>query len=182
MNCGAGCRYPFATDHGGNDGSSAVYTTNSSESYGRTDRGRLHSPDSGGNFLKPEELGKVVVSCVAVLVLTSCGMLSTWHRFCVLRPPVPKCPPAQSLLSPLTGRSQFFRISRICGLFQLGKVQNFPASFSSSELSAGVRKVFGGPPVYLAGAKDQSVSSTNGRGSCRTRTSFKLHFSVAPTL
>ena len=35
---------------------------------------------------KPEVLGKVVVSCVAVLVLASC----------VLRPPVPKCPPAQS--------------------------------------------------------------------------------------
>ena len=132
-NCGAGCRNPFATDHGGNDGSSAVYTRNSSESYGRPDRGRLHSPDSGGNFPNPEVLGKVVVSCVAVLVLTSCGMLSTWHRFCVLKPPVPKCPPALSLLSPLTGRSQFFRIF---GLFQLGKVQNFPASISSSELSA----------------------------------------------
>ena len=53
----------------------------------------------GGAFVwkgsKPEVLGKVVVSCVAVLVLTSCGKLSTWHRFCVLRPPVPKCPPAQ---------------------------------------------------------------------------------------
>ena len=38
----------------------------------------------------------IVVSCVAVLVLTSGGMLSTWHRLCVLRPSVPKCPPAQS--------------------------------------------------------------------------------------
>ena len=47
----------------------------------RTDRQRLHSPDSGGNFPKPEVLGKVVVSCVAKLVLTSCGMHSTWHRF-----------------------------------------------------------------------------------------------------
>ena len=59
------------------------------------------------------------------------------------------------------------------------------AHSSSSELSAhqmGVRRVFGGPPFYLAGAKDQSVSSTNGRSSCRTRTSFKLHFAVAPTL
>ena len=35
-------------------------------------------------------LGKVVVSCVAVLVLASCGMFSTWHRLCVLRPPVPR--------------------------------------------------------------------------------------------
>ena len=42
-NCGAGCRYPFATDHGGN----AVFFP---ESYGRTDRGYLHSPDSRGNF------------------------------------------------------------------------------------------------------------------------------------
>ena len=32
--------------------------------------------------LKPEELGKVVVSCVAVLVVASCGMHTTWHRFC----------------------------------------------------------------------------------------------------
>ena len=75
--------------------------------------------------------------------------------------------------------------SPIFGFFQLGKVQNFPASFSSSELSAhqmGVRRVFGGPPFYLAGAKDQSVSSSNGRSSCRTRTFIKLHFPVAPTL
>ena len=36
-------------------------------------------------------VGTVVVSCVAVLVLTSCGILSTWYRLCVLRPPVPKC-------------------------------------------------------------------------------------------
>ena len=49
-NCGADCRYPFATDLGGDDGSSAVCTTHASESYGRTDRGRLLSPDSGGNF------------------------------------------------------------------------------------------------------------------------------------
>ena len=31
-------------------------------------------------------VGNVVVSCVAVLVLTSSGMFSTWHRLCVLRP------------------------------------------------------------------------------------------------
>ena len=33
-------------------------------------------------------------------------------------------------------RFRFFRISRIFGFFQLGKVQNFPASRSSSELSS----------------------------------------------
>ena len=70
--------------------SERIVNGRTSESYGRTDRGRLHSPDSGGNFPKPEVLGKVVVSCVAMLVLTSCGMHSTWHRFCVLMPPVPK--------------------------------------------------------------------------------------------
>ena len=43
-NCGADCRYLFATDHGGNDGSSADFSTNASESYGGTDRRRLHSP------------------------------------------------------------------------------------------------------------------------------------------
>ena len=45
---------------------------------------------------KPEVLGKVVVSCVAVVVLATCGMRTTWQSFCVLRTPVPKCPPAQS--------------------------------------------------------------------------------------
>ena len=40
---------------------------------------------------KPEVLGKVVVSCILVLVLASCGMHSTWHRLCVLRSPVPNC-------------------------------------------------------------------------------------------
>ena len=40
------CGYPFATDHEGNDGSSADYTTGvRAESYGGTDRGRLHSPE-----------------------------------------------------------------------------------------------------------------------------------------
>ena len=34
-------------------------------------------------------LAKAVVSCVAVLVLASCGMHTTWHRFRVLRTPVP---------------------------------------------------------------------------------------------
>ena len=59
----------------------------------------------------------VVVSCVAVLVLTSCGILSTWHRFCVLRPSVPKCPPASVVtgsinlsLAVFSGFSGFFWI------------------------------------------------------------------------
>ena len=42
-----------------------------------------------------EVLGNVVVSCVAVVVLASCGMHSTWHRFCVLGHPFPS-PLAQS--------------------------------------------------------------------------------------
>ena len=70
----------------------------------------------------------------------------------------------------------------------------------------GVRRVFRGLPFYLAWAKDQSVlvkwvseecsevPVLPDRGdrpigllvqwseSCRTRTSFKLHFFVAPTL
>ena len=46
----------------------------------------------------------------------------------------------------------------------------------------GVGRVFGGPPFFLAGAKDQSISSSNDGRSSRTRTSFKLHFFVAPTL
>ena len=36
----------------------------------------------------------------------SCGMHCTWHRFCVLRPPVPMCPPAQSL--PIVADFSFF--------------------------------------------------------------------------
>ena len=47
-------------------------STYAAESYGRTDRGRLHSPDSGGTS-----------------ELASFGIHSTWHRFFVLRPPVP---------------------------------------------------------------------------------------------
>ena len=34
---------------------------------------------------KPEEPGKVAVSCVALLVLAPCGMHTTWFRFCVFR-------------------------------------------------------------------------------------------------
>ena len=53
---------------------------------------------------KPEVLGKVVVSCVAMLVWASCGMHATWHTLCV---PVPKYPCAQSKLSP-------FVVWRVC--------------------------------------------------------------------
>ena len=41
-------------------------------------------------------LAKLVVSCVALVVLATCGMHTNWHRFYVLRTPVPMCPPAQS--------------------------------------------------------------------------------------
>ena len=37
-----------------------------------------------------------VVFCVAVLVFASGSMHTTWHRFYVLKTPVPKCPHAQS--------------------------------------------------------------------------------------
>ena len=40
-----------------------------------------------------------VVSCVAVLVLTSCGALNAWRSFRVLRPHVVAFPPAQLQLS-----------------------------------------------------------------------------------
>ena len=173
-NFGAGCRYPFAT---------------------RQNRTVEQIVDV--SILQIQE---------ETSEFASFGMHSTWHRFCVLTTPVPKCfilssssshPHACNAVGTSDGviplsrncvRSQFFRffpIPRFFGFFQLGKVQKLPASRSPSELSAhqmGVRKVFGGHPFYLAGAKDQSVSSTNGRSSCRTRTSFKLHFSVAPTL
>ena len=46
--CGADCEYPFATDHGGDDGSCADYSTGvRAESYGGTDRRCLHSSGSG---------------------------------------------------------------------------------------------------------------------------------------
>ena len=58
--------------------------------------------------------------------------LVTASDFCVLRPSVPKCPPAQS--QPTVAEISLFRVfSDFFELFQLGKVQNFPASFSSSE-------------------------------------------------
>ena len=43
---------------------------------------------------------QIVVSCVTVLVLVSCGIYSTLQRLCGLRPPVSKSHPAQSRLSP----------------------------------------------------------------------------------
>ena len=49
------------------------------------------------------------MSCVAVLVLASCSMHTTWHRFCVLRPPVL---PAQ-----LTAGSSSLSHPEACDLF-----------------------------------------------------------------
>ena len=67
-------------------------------------------PHHGGNDGSGEKYLAKSLCFVAVLVLTSCGILSTWHRFCVLRSSVSKCPPALSKLSPLKARLQFFRI------------------------------------------------------------------------
>ena len=44
---------------------------------------------------KPEVIGKLVASYVAVLVLASFGMHTTWHRLYVHRPTRFPCPPAQ---------------------------------------------------------------------------------------
>ena len=45
-NCAAGCRFPLPQIME----EMLFSSTYASESYGRTDRGRLHSPVSGGNF------------------------------------------------------------------------------------------------------------------------------------
>ena len=64
-----------------------------------------------GEISKPEVLGNVVVSCVAVLVLASS----------VLWSPVPKCPPAQSQPSPVR------RTDRRSGSAPDLRVQTLPA-------------------------------------------------------
>ena len=43
----------------------------------------IHRGHTSGRS-KPEVFCKIVVSCVVVLVLASCGMHTTWHRFKVL--------------------------------------------------------------------------------------------------
>ena len=94
-------------------------------------------------------------------------MLSTWHRFCVLRPSVPKCPPAQSKLSPLTGRLQFFRIFRILGFFELEKFKNSPARLISSELRAHQMSPSGVPPHWRSRRALQLIrAECSSNGSC----------------
>ena len=128
-------------------------------------------PVSGGNFPKPEVLGKVVVSCVAVLVLTSCGMHSTWHRFCVFRPPRSQVSSRSVATEPINGSlAAFSELSGFFGFFFLGKVQNFTASFSSSELSAqmapsGVIPHWRSPcPLHLHQGPSVTLQESNQKG------------------
>ena len=133
-NCGAGCRYPFATDHGGN----AVFFHVRVESYGRTDRGRLLSPDSGGNF----RVGVIRHAFHLAQILrahATRSQVSSWGRAVrrTLKPVTPLEPLMESSRSTVTVSIRSFSgFSGFFGFFRARKVQNFPASFSSSELSA----------------------------------------------
>ena len=55
-----------------------------------TERVILVSPRLGANSSP-----RPVASYVVVSVLASCSIHTTWHRLCVRKPPVSKCPPAQ---------------------------------------------------------------------------------------
>ena len=70
-------------------------------------------------------------------------------------------------------------------LAESSRTSGVVAHSSSSELSAhqiGVRRVFGGPPFHLAGGERPIGFLAKWSESFRTRTSFRLYFSVAPTL
>ena len=179
-------------------------STYASESYGRTDLGRLHSPDSGGNFRvgvirHAFHLAQILrahatryQSLKVVFTARTQGACSQRHcgesprvklqrlssedcrtpvrgqavnQSAEMRSALEFCATAQSCRE----RSLEISFSGFPGFLDFSSSEKFktsPLVSAQSELSAhqmGVLRVFGGPPFYLAGAKDQSVSSSNGR-------------------
>ena len=116
-------------------------STYASESYGRTDRGRLHSPDSGGNFRvvvmrHAFHLAQILRAQTTRSQVSFFFSLLSWGRTVrrTLKPETPLEPLMESSRSAATESIRSF--SWIFWIFRARKVQKFTASFSSSELSA----------------------------------------------
>ena len=129
--------------------------------------------------------------------VSSSFTLLSWGRAVrrTLKPVTPLEPLMESSPSAVTEsiNGSLSGFSGFLWIFRARKVQNFPASFSSSELSAhqmapsGViahwRSPCGLQPIRAERSSNGSWRSHSALAeSLRTRTSIKLHSSVAPTL